>query len=72
MLVGWEGLRSAELARLLGCSPTAARIRLHRARARLIAEHGAAWARHETTGPLPTFTHSGTSPNRDAEGGVRR
>ena len=38
MLVGWEGLGSAELARLLGCSPTAARIRLHRARARLIAE----------------------------------
>jgi RNA polymerase sigma factor (sigma-70 family) len=37
MLVGWEGLGSAELARLLGCSPTAARIRLHRARARLIA-----------------------------------
>ncbi len=38
MLVGWEGLGSAELARLLGCSPIAARIRLHRARARLIAE----------------------------------
>lgn len=38
MLVGWEGLGSAELARLLVCSPTAARIRLHRARARLIAE----------------------------------
>jgi RNA polymerase sigma-70 factor (ECF subfamily) len=38
MLVSWEGLSSAEVARLLGCSPTAARIRLHRARARLIAE----------------------------------
>jgi RNA polymerase sigma factor (sigma-70 family) len=38
MLVGWEGLDSSELARLLGCSPTAARIRLHRARVRLIAE----------------------------------
>jgi RNA polymerase sigma factor (sigma-70 family) len=37
ILVGWEGLGSAELARLLGCSPIAARIRLHRARVRLIA-----------------------------------
>ncbi len=38
MLVGWEGLGGAQLARLLGCSPTAARIRLHRARARLVRE----------------------------------
>jgi RNA polymerase sigma factor (sigma-70 family) len=35
MLVAWDGLTSRELARVLGCSPTAARIRLHRARARL-------------------------------------
>jgi RNA polymerase sigma factor (sigma-70 family) len=38
MLVGWEGLGSVELACLFSCSPTAARIRLHRARARLTAE----------------------------------
>ena len=38
MLVGWEGLSSSDLARLLGCSPTAARIRLRRARVRLMAE----------------------------------
>ena len=38
MLAGWEGLRSSELAVVLGCSPTAARIRLHRARSRLKAE----------------------------------
>ena len=30
MLVGWEGLSSLELACVLQCSPTAARIRLHR------------------------------------------
>lgn len=35
LLVAWEGLRSAEAARVLGCSPVAARIRLHRARRRL-------------------------------------
>jgi RNA polymerase sigma-70 factor (ECF subfamily) len=38
MLVGWEGLNSAQLAVVLRCSPTAARIRLHRARSRLLAE----------------------------------
>jgi RNA polymerase sigma factor (sigma-70 family) len=35
MLVAWDGLTSQELAWVLSCSPTAARIRLHRARARL-------------------------------------
>jgi RNA polymerase sigma-70 factor, ECF subfamily len=42
MLVAWDGLRSAEAARVLGCSPVAARIRLHRARRRLaqaLSEH---------------------------------
>lgn len=34
-LAAWEGLAAAELGQALGCSPTAARIRLHRARARL-------------------------------------
>lgn len=38
MLTAWEGLNSAEVGRVLGCSPTAARIRLHRARTRLNAE----------------------------------
>jgi len=37
MLSAWEGLTSAELARTLGCSPVAARLRLSRARARLNA-----------------------------------
>jgi RNA polymerase sigma factor (sigma-70 family) len=45
ILVGWDGLTTSELATVLGCSSTAARIRLHRARARLAAaqvefEHG--------------------------------
>ncbi len=35
MLAGWEGLGSADLASVLGCSVTAARIRLHRARSHL-------------------------------------
>jgi RNA polymerase sigma factor (sigma-70 family) len=35
MLVAWDGLNSRELGWVLSCSPTAARLRLHRARARL-------------------------------------
>jgi RNA polymerase sigma-70 factor (ECF subfamily) len=38
MLAGWEGLSAAQMGRVLGCSPTAVRIRLHRARARLRSE----------------------------------
>jgi RNA polymerase sigma factor (sigma-70 family) len=34
-LVGWEGLDNAQIAAVLGCSQNAARIRLHRARAKL-------------------------------------
>lgn len=37
-LVAWEGLSIAELARVLGCSENAAKIRLHRARGALLAE----------------------------------
>ena len=35
MLAGWEGLNSRQLACVLGCSPIAARVRLHTARRRL-------------------------------------
>jgi RNA polymerase sigma-70 factor (ECF subfamily) len=38
MLAGWEGLSAAQMGQVLGCSPSAARIRLHRARARLKSE----------------------------------
>jgi RNA polymerase sigma-70 factor, ECF subfamily len=34
-LVAWEGLSLLETARVLECSPVAARVRLHRAKARL-------------------------------------
>jgi len=34
-LVGWEGLDRGQAAAVLGCSPNAVRIRLHRARRRL-------------------------------------
>ncbi|MEU6408961.1 RNA polymerase sigma factor [Microbispora sp. NPDC046933] len=37
-LVSWEGLGSAEIAAVLGCSRGAARLRLHRARKRLAKE----------------------------------
>jgi RNA polymerase sigma factor (sigma-70 family) len=35
LLVAWDGLTSVEAARVLGCSPVAVRLRLHRARRRL-------------------------------------
>jgi RNA polymerase sigma-70 factor (ECF subfamily) len=35
MLVAWEGLGPADLGRVLGVSPSAAAVRLHRARSRL-------------------------------------
>ncbi len=35
MLTAWEGLTPSAVARVLGCSPGAARVRLHRARRRL-------------------------------------
>ena len=35
MLTAWEGLTPTEAATVLGLKPTAARVRLHRARARL-------------------------------------
>lgn len=37
-LVAWEGLDHGEIARVLGCSRNAVRIRLHRARKRLARE----------------------------------
>lgn len=35
MLAAWEGLDARQVGRVLGCSPTTARVRLHRARRRL-------------------------------------
>lgn len=42
MLSAWEGLDPSELGRVFGCSPTAVRVRLHRARRRLEAVLAAA------------------------------
>ena len=39
-LVAWDGLTPAEVAVVLGCTPVAARARLHRARGRLAARLG--------------------------------
>jgi RNA polymerase sigma-70 factor (ECF subfamily) len=41
MLAGWDGLSATEIGKVLECSATAARIRLHRARARLKGEMAA-------------------------------
>jgi RNA polymerase sigma-70 factor (ECF subfamily) len=50
MLVAWDGLTSQELGWVLSCSPTAARIRLYRARARL----NQAWSGRPVTAPSAT------------------
>jgi RNA polymerase sigma-70 factor, ECF subfamily len=62
MLSGWEGLNTSELAYTLGCSPIAARIRLHRARTRLTTVLGAVGL-GDRTAPLdvpdePVITHT--------------
>ena len=49
-LAAWEDLGATEIARVLGCSPNAASIRLHRARKRL--------ATLVTTGGVPTGKES--------------
>lgn len=39
LLVAWDGLSTRDAARVLGCTPGALRVRLHRARARLRNHH---------------------------------
>ncbi|GAA2362444.1 RNA polymerase sigma factor [Nonomuraea africana] len=50
-LVAWEGLSSPEIAKVLGCSHGAVRIRLHRARKRLARELAAAHLDLTSYGP---------------------
>ena len=48
-LVAWEGLSTADAARVFGCSPGAFRVRLHRARRKLAKElKNAGIGSHET------------------------
>jgi len=60
-LVAWDGVTPAGLATVLGCSPVAARTRLHRARARLARRLGI------DSGPrqhgAPSRQKQGDSPN---------
>jgi RNA polymerase sigma-70 factor (ECF subfamily) len=41
-LVAWEGLSASDAAKVLGCSPAAFRVRVHRARSELAKHLGAA------------------------------
>jgi RNA polymerase sigma-70 factor (ECF subfamily) len=59
MLAGWEGLNAVDIGRVLGCSPTAARIRLHRARARLKAEMAGTTRREKRSVPTRHEQDSG-------------
>ncbi len=52
-LIGWEQLTLGEAATVLGCSYTAAKVRMHRARRRLAAVLSAA---PTATGPIPSAT----------------
>jgi RNA polymerase sigma factor (sigma-70 family) len=55
-LVGWEELTVSEAAQVLGCSRTAAAVRLHRARKRLAEAMSARSAR---PAPYPTLARPG-------------
>lgn len=73
MLVAWEGLRPAEIARVLGCTASTARVRIHRARRRL---HQAIAATRSEEGILQhevPFGHGRDGPRLatpDPEGGL--
>lgn len=51
-LVEWDGLDPAEAASIVGCSASTFRVRLHRARRRLVAEYSRAEV-HADTGDAP-------------------
>jgi RNA polymerase sigma factor (sigma-70 family) len=73
-LSAWEGLNPAEIATVLGISPNRARVRLHRARARLRAQLGragvpqadAAEAEARRDHLVPEMEHVRLSPQLDA------
>jgi RNA polymerase sigma-70 factor, ECF subfamily len=59
LLVAWDGLSVAEAAAVLGCSRTAAKVRLHRARRRLRDELGR--LERAEARPLPRAQTGGTT-----------
>jgi RNA polymerase sigma-70 factor (ECF subfamily) len=62
-LASWEGLDSSGIAQAIGCTPSTARVRLHRARSRLAKRLDGDDA--VTTLASPTFTDTGITPSRD-------
>ncbi|MFC4060870.1 RNA polymerase sigma factor [Planomonospora corallina] len=60
-LAGWEGLDSAEISTVLGCSRGAVRLRLHRARKRLARELDAAGLDLTRYGPRAVALAKGES-----------
>jgi RNA polymerase sigma-70 factor (ECF subfamily) len=65
-LVEWDGLSVAEAARVVGCSVGAFRVRLHRARRRLLELYGQAGGRAGTdrSGPAPVGAPTSTGKER--------
>jgi RNA polymerase sigma-70 factor (ECF subfamily) len=58
ILVAWQGLSPREVARVVGCSPAALRVRLHRARRRLV--RAASAGGEPVRGPAATRRQVGT------------
>jgi len=73
MLVAWEGLQPAAVARVLGCSPSTARVRIHRARRSL---RQAIAANTQLEGELQRAARNGHRPDGprvatpDPQGGI--
>jgi RNA polymerase sigma factor (sigma-70 family) len=73
ILIAWQGLTPREAAAVVGCSPAALRVRLHRARRRLVraAEDEQSDARTARPRPEPPRPRgrAGTEPRAGAAGG---
>ncbi len=54
LLWAWEGLAAVDLGRVIGCSPTAAAVRLHRARRQFLARYSV--QDHDSTSDVPVQT----------------
>ncbi|TDC95729.1 sigma-70 family RNA polymerase sigma factor [Actinomadura sp. 7K507] len=75
ILIAWQGLAPREAARVVGCSAAALRVRLHRARQRLVraTEATEATARTEATEPAArTEAAAGGSAAAAGPAGTRR